>query len=85
MMGKNRARKPKKDDIYIIDNKEYITVAVAATLYDYNGRYLRRLLRQGKLQGRRFGSQERETDQWLVDLEHLQAYVKDKRKDRRGG
>jgi excisionase family DNA binding protein len=46
-----------------------ITINAAAALTGYNPQYLRRLLRQGRLEGIKVGQQ------WLIDLDALEAFL----------
>ena len=53
-----------------IITEKFLTVQVACQLTGYNSQYLRRLLRQGKLEGVHVGQA------WLIQLDSLFAYLK---------
>ena len=50
-------------------DEEWITTAEACQISGYNLEYLRRLLRDGAVQGRKWGRE------WMVDRGSLMAYV----------
>ena len=51
------------------DHNEWITVGQAAKLTGYNEEHVRRLLRQGEIQGQKFGIV------WQVNRESVLAYL----------
>lgn len=68
MCSLNSSNSPNIDPSGIIAN-QYLTVQAAAKLTRYNGQYLRRLLRKGKLVGVRVGQA------WLIQMASLEAYM----------
>jgi excisionase family DNA binding protein len=63
------------------DTEEWITVQEAAGISGYSEQYLRRLIRQGEIKARKFGTI------WQVDRSSLTVYLKraGKSEDRRYG
>ncbi len=61
--------------------ERYISVKAAAECSDYSSQYLRRLLRNGRLEGRKIGQK------WLISPASLEAYLSRGRmlRDRRHG
>ena len=53
-----------------IITEKVLTVLAATELTGYNGQYLRRMLRQGKLDGIRVGQT------WLIQMDSLLSYLK---------
>lgn len=64
--------KSKRDDgneVEGILNQKFLTVSFAVKITGYNGQYLRRLLRAGKLSGVRVGQV------WLISFNSLEEYL----------
>ena len=54
----------------MIDNSDWITTAVAVRITGYNEEYIRRILRAGVVNGKKWGRE------WMVDRESLLLYMK---------
>jgi len=60
---------PKDDNAGVVLGR-YISVKAAASRFGYSGQYLRRLLRDGKLDGVKIGQV------WLIKLDSLKIHLK---------
>jgi len=60
----------------MFNNSDWITTAEAVRITGYNEEYIRRILRAGKVHGKKWGRE------WMIDRVALLAYIKES--ERRG-